>query len=564
MKNRLNIVKTKRMGNLINYILLFTLGVTLFTVAYLLLLRKNRNYRLTRYYFLFTILFSTISPIHPINLGLSNPFNFKTIKISVDSPTVVAVLDSSSQSNSFTARFMELNNLLKIIKGIYLLVAIFLFLKLIYRLIYISMMIATEQRYIDDTGQELFITTRTSNAFSFFDNIFINPNNFTYEEKRLIIEHEKVHITQYHTIDLIIIELLLVFHWFNPFAYTLRKLMIESHEYIADEVVLSKGYDPHTYQNLLLSVISSKVLPFAGNQFSAFIIKKRLAMIGNNINDKRKKVSFLVVIPVSMILFFTVSVFANVKTENSNDSKIKDRVVFQDTVKNNNLEVFTVVDEMPTFSNDGENGFRKFIATNLKYPKEAVEKNIQGKVFIQFIVEKDGQLSNFKVLRSAHPQLDEEALRVVKLSPKWNPGKQRGKAVRVSFTFPITFSLQNTDNKISTEQTDVNEVYTVVEEMPKYGDNDLAFRKFIAENMKYPEEAAKDGIQGKVFVQFVVEQDGQVSNCKILKSIHPLLDQEALRVVQLSPKWIPGKQRGKAVRVAFTFPIDFKLETEIK
>lgn len=564
MKNRLNIVKTKRMGNLINYILLFTLGVTLFTVAYLLLLRKNRNYRLTRYYFLFTILFSTISPIHPINLGLSNPFNFKTIKISVDSPTVVAVLDSSSQSNSFTARFMELNNLLKIIKGIYLLVAIFLFLKLIYRLIYISMMIATEQRYIDDTGQELFITTRTSNAFSFFDNIFINPNNFTYEEKRLIIEHEKVHITQYHTIDLIIIELLLVFHWFNPFAYTLRKLMIESHEYIADEVVLSKGYDPHTYQNLLLSVISSKVLPFAGNQFSAFIIKKRLAMIGNNINDKRKKVSFLVVIPVSMILFFTVSVFANVKTENSNDSKIKDRVVFQDTVKNNNLEVFTVVDEMPTFSNDGENGFRKFIATNLKYPKEAVEKNIQGKVFIQFIVEKDGQLSNFKVLRSAHPQLDEEALRVVKLSPKWNPGKQRGKAVRVSFTFPITFSLQNTDNKISTEQTDVNEVYTVVEEMPKYGDNDLAFRKFIAENMKYPEEAAKDGIQGKVFVQFVVEQDGQVSNCKILKSIHPLLDQEALRVVQLSPKWIPGKQRGKAVRVAFTFPIDFKLETTAK
>jgi len=105
-------------------------------------------------------------------------------------------------------------------------------------------------------------------------------------------------------------------------------------------------------------------------------------------------------------------------------------------------EVFLIVEEMPSFGTGGANEFRKYIAENLRYPEVAAENGIQGRVFVQFVVEADGRLTNVKVLRGVDPSLDKEAMRVVESSPKWNAGKQRGKPVRVSFTFPIIFVLQ--------------------------------------------------------------------------------------------------------------------------
>jgi len=105
-------------------------------------------------------------------------------------------------------------------------------------------------------------------------------------------------------------------------------------------------------------------------------------------------------------------------------------------------EVFLVVEEMPSFGTGDANGFRSYVSSNMKYPEVAAENGIQGRVFVQFVVESDGRLTNVKVIRGVDPALDKEAVRVVESSPRWNPGKQRGKPVRVSFTFPITFVLQ--------------------------------------------------------------------------------------------------------------------------
>ncbi len=105
-------------------------------------------------------------------------------------------------------------------------------------------------------------------------------------------------------------------------------------------------------------------------------------------------------------------------------------------------EVFLIVEEMPSFGTGGANEFRQYIGENLRYPEVAAENGIQGRVFVQFVVEADGRLTNVKVIRGVDPSLDKEAVRVVESSPKWNPGKQRGKPVRVSFTFPIIFVLQ--------------------------------------------------------------------------------------------------------------------------
>ena len=109
-------------------------------------------------------------------------------------------------------------------------------------------------------------------------------------------------------------------------------------------------------------------------------------------------------------------------------------------------------------------------------------------------------------------------------------------------------------------QTD-EEVFYIVEDMPKFqGKDGKEFRKYITENVKYPQEAVKDGITGKVIVSFVVNKEGKVVNAKIEKSVDPYLDAEAIRVVESSPKWIAGKQRGEAVKVQFTFPINFVLD----
>lgn len=105
-------------------------------------------------------------------------------------------------------------------------------------------------------------------------------------------------------------------------------------------------------------------------------------------------------------------------------------------------EVFLIVEEMPSFGSGDPNGFRSWVAQNLNYPEVAAENGIQGRVYVQFVVEADGRLTNVRVIRGVDPALDKEAVRVISNSPKWNPGKQRGKPVRVSYTFPITFVLQ--------------------------------------------------------------------------------------------------------------------------
>ena len=112
----------------------------------------------------------------------------------------------------------------------------------------------------------------------------------------------------------------------------------------------------------------------------------------------------------------------------------------------------------------------------------------------------------------------------------------------------------------STAQTKKNDmVFDVVEVMPQYPGGQIAMMKYIMENIKYPEQAMKEGIQGRVTVRFIVEKDGSISNVKPVLSVHPLLDKEAVRVVESMPKWSPGKQNGKPVRVRFNVPVMFKL-----
>ena len=228
-------------------------------------------------------------------------------------------------------------------------------------------------------------------------------------------------------------------------------------------------------------------------------------------------------------------------------------------------EVFQVVEEMPEFPG-GMGECMKWLGQNIKYPADAKEKGVQGRVIVQFVVEKDGTIVNAKVVRGVDPDLDAEALRVVNQSPKWKPGKQKGEAVRVKYTLPIMFRLGNdsSDSKAAEApreaKVDENGVHQVCEEMPEFPGGMAECMKYLSKNINYPEDCKKEGIQGRVIVQFVVDKDGSIKDPTIARGVHPSLDKEALRVLSSMPNWKPGKQKGEAVKVRYTIPVMFKLQ----
>ena len=227
----------------------------------------------------------------------------------------------------------------------------------------------------------------------------------------------------------------------------------------------------------------------------------------------------------------------------------------------NDEDVFYIVEDMPEFPG-GEKAMKKYIANNVKYPEEAQKNEIEGKVFVSFVVGKDGNVNNASIERGVAPPIDKEALRVVNSLPNWKPGKQKGKAVNVKFTLPINFKL---DGKQSMDETTEDEevlVFRVVDDMPEFQGGEKAMRKYIAKNVQYPVSAKEKGIEGKVFITFTVSKNGNVENAKVVRSVHSLLDKEALRVIKSMPDWNPGKQRGEKVDVEFTIPVNFTLGDE--
>lgn len=219
--------------------------------------------------------------------------------------------------------------------------------------------------------------------------------------------------------------------------------------------------------------------------------------------------------------------------------------------------VYTSVKIMPEFPG-GEAAMKKYFADNMKSLKSA--KFIKGKVFVQFVIGKDGkvEMENVKVIKGIEPEIDENVVGFIKNMPKWTPGmryeSKSGKVTkvlaRVSMTIPVDVSVEGEKGE---------EVFFIVEHMPEFPGGDIALRKFIAENVKYPEEAKGKGLSGKVFVQFVIDKNGDVVSPKIVRSVDPILDNEAIRVIQSLPKWTPGSQRGNAVNVSYTYPVNFSL-----
>lgn len=407
-------------------------------------------------------------------------------------------------------------------------------------------------------GQRIISIPTEADPFSFFGWIFLYLPDLKDESRQEILKHEQTHARQWHSMDVILCELINIVCWFNPFAWLIKTEIRLNLEYLADNKVAETTSDCKLYQYHLLHLVNKNVQTGLCNNFNVSHLKRRIIMMNKKRTHTTGRIKYALFVPLAAALLIAsnISCISSEKQEEISE-KQESRAA--------EGEVFMVVEEMPEFPG-GMGECMKWLGQNIKYPADAKEKGVEGRVIVQFVVEKDGTIVNAKVVRGVDPDLDAEALRVVNQSPKWKPGKQKGEAVRVKYTLPIMFKLDNdsSDSKAAEApreaKVDENGIHQVCEEMPEFPGGMAECMKWLGKNINYPEDCKKEGVQGRVIVQFVVDKDGSIKDPTIARGVHPSLDKEALRVLSSMPNWKPGKQKGEAVKVRYTIPVMFKLQ----
>ena len=621
-----------------------------------------------------------------------------------------------------------------------------------------------EQRPLDGDVM-LSVVEKLPTPFSWFSRVVVDRDD-EQSNLDLVLEHELAHIRLHHSWDVLAVDIALCVWWFNPALWLLRRELQSLHEYQADDAVLRRGIDAKTYQILLIKRAVGSRLHSVANCLNHSNLKNRITMMCKKNSSRWSAAKLLLVLPlVAISLAATATTVYVPKEQNKgNENFVETQIATADEE-----QPYIKVQQMPTFQGGDLNAYRNWMQSQLQYPKEAKDKGIKGRVIFSFVVEKDGSVSNFDALQAPDKILVDEVERVFKLTPKWEPGKQNGKEVRVKFTVPIVFTgddvavynrvfsqgtplsemskdaesavgevsgrvidaktkkpisdvillingagvgthsdasgryslkklpegkytfvascvgyksvkkdfevsskksaevnfeleeqavavaeivvdknktaAQNESNvkntklekgdivemtsttgesmpvkyvgdfasalvmidgkegkienigvddiesftilkdeqatniygekgkngvvlittkkaaQVNKQQSAQEEAFIKVESMPTFQGGDLnGYRNWVQSQLLYPAEAKEKGIKGRVIFSFVVEKDGSVSNFDALQAPDKILVDEVERVFKLTPKWEPGKQNGKAVRVKYTVPIYFNLE----
>jgi len=363
-------------------------------------------------------------------------------------------------------------------------------------------------------------TGREQGSFSFF-RYAIFPNENVDPD---IMRHEMSHIEHHHSWDILFAELMMILQWFNPFIYLYKKELQSLHEYQADRDVVATGVDKKNYMMLILQQCTAVDFSGMSNNFSLILTKKRIKMITKNEKAKGLWWRLLATLPVLAILLI-----ANTK------------VTAQEQMINPNPPVDADTYQIVMYEYDDSD--RVPINDTVIYNEDGSYTEIKRER------EKDPETGGMrtKVCLSAY---DKDGNPTTGFHIKTEPNHGDTSVYHITPIEGFHFPAEVVDN---------DSIYNVVDEMPKFPDGEQAMMKYLADNIKYPQGAKDEGIEGRVFVNFVVEKDGSINEVKVLRGIGGGCDEEAFRVISAMPKWKPGKHKGQLVRVHYTIPIFFKL-----
>jgi TonB family protein len=414
--------------------------IAIIYLAYSLFLRKETFYTANRTFLLAALLISAVIPFINLPELFTQYEESSTIMLE---PLIIGGTYVRATISSNPATFDA-------IMAVYLSGLTFFGLRFLFRLFQIFRLVKRFGVTRKD-GAYFVHTDRAYAPFSFFNLIFINATGFNSSEARDIMAHEQVHARQWHSLDLILLEILAVIHWFNPFIWMLRHAFRGLHEFLADEGVIHSGADIKIYSAMLFRQSTGIQVSDLTNHFSKSLLKRRFTMMYKKKSKSLAGIKLILAIPLVSGMMLLIACTGNDHSQQAENPipPGTPETVINETVpeelppvvpQEEETPVFTVVDEMPVYPG-GLDAMYAFLGENIKYPEEAKKNGTTGRVFISFVVEKDGSISNIEILRGIGHGCDEEAIRVVESMPPWTPGKQRGQAVRVRFNLPIKFAL---------------------------------------------------------------------------------------------------------------------------
>ncbi|MDR2804204.1 MAG: TonB family protein [Dysgonamonadaceae bacterium] len=326
-------------------------------------------------------------------------------------------------------------------------------------------------------GQTVYCNPDIQTPFSFFRWIVLNSKRYTDTELQEILRHEETHVRQTHSVDILLAELFCIFCWLNPFAWLLKREIRMNLEFLADQSVLASGYEAEHYQFHLLRLTYRKATANIVNNFNVSLLKKRIFMMNKKQTSKLSICKYTLLIPVvGALVFFNNALNTQAGTVNGVEPIVtvempeilpEMEILVQETIvppvktpsekvsatspqppakEESEQPIFSHVEQMPAFPG-GEKAMMQWLFDNIQYPVAAQEQKIQGRVIVRFVIGPDGTVKAPEIVRSLHPICDEEALRVIRLMPKWLPGKQNGQPISVYYYLPIMFKMPDTNTE---------------------------------------------------------------------------------------------------------------------
>jgi len=423
------------------------------------------------------------------------------------------------------------------------------------------LLIRHSEQHPQNDGTVICVAKGDVSPFSWMRYIVLSQSDYEAQDAS-ILAHERGHIRRRHSLDLILVDTLTALQWFNPAMWMLRQDLRAIHEYEADAAVLSQGINMRQYQYLLIQKAVSHCGYSVANGISHSTLKNRINMMLTNKKSTSKSwIKVFALLPI-------VGLALALNAETVNDYVYKEEQqqpqakVVKKGKKNAQIKMGTKTIEVKE---------EKTVGTKAdKQQSNDWEKNLifLGEQFgdAEPLIVIDGKVSTSEQLKA----LDKKEVDNITVMKNEGALKVYAKQFNADTSNGILFIntkeyVKNGEKKVvevvvkAKKPEEAEKPFDVVEQMPEFPGGMPELMKFLQENVKYPEEAMKNGIQGRVLIQFIVEKDGSISEAKVIKKVNELLDAEALRVIGEMPKWTPGKQKGEAVRAKFTLPVTFRL-----
>ena len=465
------------MGIFLVYILKSAACLAVFYLFYKLLMSRDTFHRFNRFALLGLLVLSSVLPL--VEVSVNEPVGVQETMLTLEQLLLLADVEEGQETvvaQPATALWVRVALL------VYLAGIVFFAVRNLWSLGRLGALLRRGRLervsdYLPGRAEHvgLVVHDRDIAPFSWMRYIVLSRKDLE-ENGREILIHELAHIRNRHSWDLLLADLCIFVQWFNPAAWLLKQELQTLHEYEADDTVLREGVDARKYQMLLIKKAVGTRLYSMANSFNHSSLKKRIAMMLKEKSNPWARVKYLYVLPLAAL---AVTAFARPEvsavTDEISSAKVNDLAEMVKTnlpesvveaVKDTTLPpgvihvpqevkddlkgtpVFEVVEQMPEYPDGGMAGLMEYFKKNMRYPEAAKEAGMQGRVTVQFVVNKDGSISGAKVLRSVEPDFDAEAIRLVNAMPKWKPGMQGGKPVSVKFTVPVKFMLDEGNEKV--------------------------------------------------------------------------------------------------------------------